>query len=136
MTSAERRRDLVTGNREMDEEHALQLRLLRELVENLDSGDAPAALEVFDRLGDFTNAHFLAEELLMRLHAYPAYESHAAEHAGFVEELGAIRARLAGGVGEEVREDADAFARRLLAHIATADNALGEFERSATRGAA
>jgi hemerythrin len=130
MTAAERRRDLVTGNREMDEEHALQLHLLRELVENLDSGDAPAALEVFERLEDFTNAHFLAEELLMRLHAYPAFEAHAAEHAGFVEELKSIRARLAAGLGEEVREDADAFARRLLAHIASADHALAEFQRA------
>ena len=130
MTPADERHDLVTGNREMDEEHALQLRLLRELVENLDTGDAPAALEVFDRLEVFTNAHFLAEELLMRLQAYPAYEAHAADHAAFVEELKAIRSRLAAGIGEEVREDADAFARRLLAHIASADHALGEFQRS------
>ena len=130
MTAAERRRDLVTGNREMDEEHALQLHLLRELVENLDSGDAPAALEVFERLEAFTNAHFLAEELLMRLHAYPAYEAHAADHAAFVEELRTIRARLEGGLGEEVREDADAFARRLLAHIAAADHAYADFQRA------
>lgn len=136
MKAAERRRDLVTGNREMDEEHALQLQLLRELVENLDSGDAPAALEVFERLEGFTSAHFLAEELLMRLHAYPAYEAHAADHAAFVEELKAIRARLAGGLGEAVKEDADAFARRLLAHIASADHALGEFERSGAAPAA
>ena len=131
MTPAEGRNALITGNREMDEEHALQLQLLRELLSNLESGDAPAALELFERLDQFTGAHFLAEELLMRLHAYPDYEAHAAEHGRFVEELNALRARLSGGGAPDLREDADAFARRLLAHIATADSALGAFQRSA-----
>ena len=130
MTPAGGGHSLITGHREMDEEHALQLQLLRELMQNLESGDRPAALELFDRLDQFTNAHFLAEELLMRLHAYPQFEAHAAEHAQFVEELTKLRARLAGSEAGEVREDADAFARRLLAHIATADHALGAFERS------
>jgi len=130
MTAAERHRDLVTGNRQMDEEHALQLSLLRELVENLDSGDAPAALEVFERLDAFTRAHFHAEELLMRLHAYPEAEAHAADHATFVRELQGVRARLADGLDEAAREDADAFARRLLSHIASADHAFADFQRA------
>ena len=136
MTAAERHRDLVTGNRQMDEEHALQLSLLRELVENLDSGDAPAALEVFERLEAFTRAHFLAEELLMRLHAYPASEAHAADHAAFVRELQGVRARLADGLDEAAREDAAAFARRLLAHIASADHAFADFQRAGGASAA
>lgn len=130
MTPAEGRQGLITGNREMDEEHALQLRLLRELVQNLEAGDAAAATEVFDGLTHFTNAHFLAEELLMRLHAYPDYEAHCAAHAGFVAELQGLRGRLEAGADEPFREEADAWARRLLAHIATADHALGEFQRS------
>ena len=136
MSAAERHRDLVTGNREMDEEHALQLRLLRELVDNLESGDAPAAFEVFDRLEAFTIAHFLAEELLMRLHAYPASEAHAADHAAFVRELQGVRARLADGLDEAAREDADAFARRLLSHIASADHAFADFQRAGGASAA
>jgi hemerythrin len=134
MTPADGGHTLITGNREMDEEHALQLELLRELMQNLESGDRPAALELFERLDQFTNAHFLAEELLMRLHAYPQFEAHAAEHAQFVEQLTALRAGLAGGEAGDIREEADAFARRLLAHIATADHALGAFQRSGAAG--
>lgn len=134
MAPADGHPDLVTGNREMDEEHALQLQLLRELVQNLESGDGPASLEVFRRLDGFTNAHFLAEERLMRLHGYPESESHRSEHGGFVEELTTLRARLSGGDVDGIRDDADAFARRLLAHIARADHALAEFLRS-RRGA-
>jgi hemerythrin-like metal-binding protein len=130
MTPADGRHNLITGNREMDEEHALQLQLLRELMQNLESGDGPAALEVFERLDDFTNAHFLAEELLMRLRAYPDFESHRLEHGQFVEELKALRARLSTDGTGEVRDDVDAFARRLVAHVARADNALGSFCRS------
>ena len=130
MTPAEGRHSLITGSREMDEEHALQLGLLRELVQGLEAGDGVAALEVFERLDHFTKAHFLAEELLMRLHSYPEYEAHSSEHGRFVEELASLRARLSGGGAESVRDDADAFSRRLLAHIATADHALGAFQRS------
>jgi hemerythrin len=131
MTPADGRNTLITGNPDMDEEHALQLQLLRELMQNLETGDGPAALEVFERLDQFTNAHFLAEELLMRLHSYPGYEAHGAEHAQFVEELRALRAGLSGsGDAAALRDEADAFARRLVAHIATADHALGAFERS------
>lgn len=136
MTPADARHNLITGHREMDEEHALQIRLLTELLRRLESDDTAAALELFDRVEQFTGAHFLAEELLMRLHAYPEYEAHAAAHASFVEELKAMRTRLADGVDEEIREEADAFARRLLAHIATADHALGEFQRASGIAAA
>jgi len=130
MTPAEGRHTLITGNREMDEEHALQLGLLRELVQSLEAGDAVAALEVFERLEHFTNAHFLAEELLMRLHAYPQYEAHAAEHAQFVEGLTSLREQLASGEAAALLDEADAWSRRLLAHVATADHALGAFQRS------
>ena len=135
MTPADGGHTLITGNREMDEEHALQLRLLRELMQNLESGDRPASLELFERLDQFTNAHFLAEELLMRLHAYPQFEAHAAEHGQFVEQLTALHARLSSDGTGAVQDDADAFSRRLLAHIATADHALGEFHRSGATAA-
>ncbi len=136
MTPADGGNGLITGNREMDEEHALQLQLLHELVQNVESGDVPAALEIFDRLEQFTSAHFLAEELLMRLHAYPRFEAHSAEHGRFVEDLKALRAQLAAGQDGAVKDEADALARRLVAHIATADHALGEFQRSGAAGGA
>jgi hemerythrin len=130
MNPSDRRHTLITGNREMDEEHALQLRLLRELTQSLESGNGEAALELFEHLDQFTSAHFLAEELLMRLHAYPDFEAHRAEHEAFLETLKTLRARLSRGETSALRDDADAFARRLVAHIATTDSPLGTFHRS------
>lgn len=130
MTLTDGQNALITGNREMDEEHALQLHLLRELGQSLEAGDGPAARQLFERLDHFTNEHFLAEALLMRLHSYPDYEAHVADHEQFVEGLTALCQLLSTGGPGAVREDADAFARRLLAHIATADRALGAFHRS------
>lgn len=130
MTPNDGRPNLITGQREMDEEHALQLDLLRELLACLEAGDGPAALEVFGSLESFTSAHFLAEELLMRLRSYPQYEAHSAEHAAFLEGLAALRARVAAGETATVVEETDAYARRLIAHIATADHALGAFHRA------
>ncbi len=130
MTPADVRPSLITGNHQMDAEHALQLGLLRELLDSLEAGDRPAALEVFERLEDFAGAHFLAEELLMRLHSYPRYEAHAAEHAELVEALRSLRDRLSTGEAAALLDEVDAFARRFLAHVATADTALGAFQRS------
>ncbi len=136
MTPSDGGNSLITGNREMDEEHALQLQLLHELVQNVESGDGPAALEVFDRLEQFTSAHFLAEESLMRLQAYPYFGAHSAEHARFIEALKTLRAQLTAGQDGAVKDEADALARRLVAHIATADNALGEFQRTGSASGA
>jgi hemerythrin-like metal-binding protein len=33
-----------------------------------------------DGLADYTKSHFVNEERLMRIHAYPAFEPHKAEH--------------------------------------------------------
>ncbi|MBI5439618.1 MAG: hemerythrin family protein [Deltaproteobacteria bacterium] len=135
MNPADQHHTLITGNREMDEEHAQMLSLLRELTQNLEAGDREAGREIFGCLDEFTRAHFLAEEHQMRLLAYPDFEAHRAEHEGFLETMTALRARLSDGEATKLRDDADAFARHLVAHIAMADGPLGTFHRSRTPAA-
>ena len=67
-----------SGVAEMDQEHALELQIVRSIQAALADSDHDKVSELLQQLEDFTNAHFLAEQLLMRLHAYPGYEAHQA----------------------------------------------------------
>lgn len=124
------------GAAAMEREHALEIRLVRELQAVLEAGDRAAAEALFDRLEDFSNAHFLAEQLLMRLHAYPAFAVHEEEHGRLIAELRDLRRALespepADPVGAVARLE-----RWLYAHMETEDRALADFlGQSPTPGA-
>lgn len=78
----------------MDREHALELALLRTLADALAAGDRSRCQALLGQLEDLTNAHFLAEQLLMRLHGYPGYAAHQMEHDQLMDELRTITARI------------------------------------------
>lgn len=50
-------------------------------------GRSGKVLVLMDQLEIFANAHFLAEQHLMRLHAYPGFESHEVEHDRLIAEI-------------------------------------------------
>jgi hemerythrin-like metal-binding protein len=121
---------LASGSalRQIAGEHDLQIQLMRALGEAIEAGDRPLILEVLARLEDTTNAHFLGEQLLMRLHAYPGYEVHSHEHDRLIEELGRLRAALAGGPHANLPPDfAGTMERWLLIHMNTMDQALAAY---------
>ncbi len=111
----------------MEAEHQVQLGLVRALKEALEAGpDDPASGAVpalLRRLVDYSDAHFLSEQLLMRLYAYPAYADHVLEHDRLMGELRAMTESWEKGEGE-----AGSLLRRveewLLTHMATTDRAL------------
>ena len=119
--------DAQGGVLTMEREHALEIRMVRELQAALAAGDREAAGALFNRLEDFSNAHFLAEQLLMRLHAYPAFAVHEEEHDRLIAELRDLRRTL------EAPEPADPVGavarleRWLYAHMESEDKALSDF---------
>ena len=86
-----------TGVGEIDREHALELRVVREIQAALLAGDRQRAKSLLERLEAFTEAHFLTEQLLMRQHAYPGYEAHQQEHDRLIGELRDLRRALEAG---------------------------------------
>ena len=119
---------LATGVPEIDFEHGLQIGLIEALQSAVAGGagsEEPG--RILERLMDFTNAHFLAEQLKMRLHNYPDYEGHVQAHDGLVDALKAIQAGLASGAAA----DASAAARQLhdwwVTHVQTLDQAFAAF---------
>ncbi|MDK9704552.1 MAG: hemerythrin family protein [Sulfuritalea sp.] len=107
---------------ETDREHEVQLELLRALCAAAGgNGDAAAVGEILDRLIAYSEAHFMSEELLMRLKSYDDYEDHVDDHVYMMDTLRTIAARHAAGdltllAGEAT--DALAFIGN---HIATRD---------------
>jgi hemerythrin len=65
----------------VDLHHRVQLGLLQAIEAQLGpGGDRVEAGLTLERLLEFTEVHFAAEETLMRLHGYPQAEAHAEAH--------------------------------------------------------
>jgi hemerythrin-like metal-binding protein len=119
---------LATGVAEVDFEHGLQIGLIESFREAVaGEGAAADAQAILERLKDFTNAHFLAEQLLMRLHNYPGYEAHVQEHDRLVEALGTMQASLASGELKASADAAELLSEWFGTHVQTLDQAFAAF---------
>ena len=93
-------------------EHEIQLHLIREIGDAFQSGRD--AEELVTRLRAWNRAHCASEELLMRRHAYPEMDAHAAEH----RKMGAALDALITGAA------ADALLTLMRRHIREWDSHL------------
>ena len=120
--------DLSLGVDAIDREHHLQVSLLDEIANAIATG-RPAAdvLELIDRLIEYTNAHFLAEQLMMRLHAYPLYNAHVTEHDGLLQQARALRDAVAGGEAAASSGLVGELRTWLTTHIRGIDRTYGEY---------
>ena len=78
----------TASNAETDREHQVQLGLLQALCTAARENQDTASLGVIlDQLIAYSEAHFMSEELLMRLYAYPDYDDHVNEHEQMLDAL-------------------------------------------------
>lgn len=127
MSSDRLQQHAQTGIAEMDQEHALELQIVRSIQTALAASDHTKVGELLQQLEDFTNAHFLAEQLLMRLHAYPAYEAHQEEHDRLMTELQELSHNIRNEASSDPAREAENLERWLLTHIQSSDQALAEY---------
>ena len=127
MSSDSLHRHAQTGIAEMDQEHALELQIVRSIQAALQAADSEKVNELLQQLEDFTNAHFLAEQLLMRLHAYPDYEAHQEEHDRLMTELKELSQNIQADVSQDPAGDAVKLERWLVDHMSSSDLALAEY---------
>jgi len=112
----------AASNAETDREHEVQLALLRELCTAAgESGDAAVVGEILDRLIAYSEAHFMSEELLMRLKSYDDYEDHVDDHVFMLDTLRTLAARHAAGDSTLLAGEAAAALAFIGTHIATRD---------------
>lgn len=109
----------------MEAEHGVQKELLRALKEALVEGrDRSSTTALLKQLLEYSDAHFLSEQLLMRLHAYPAYEDHVQEHDRLAGQLRTMAESWERGEGQAAGDLLRQVEEWLLVHMTTTDTAL------------
>lgn len=122
--------DLGVGVDEIDAEHELQIGLVRTLEGRLGRASREEAGRLLDQLLDYSRVHFAAEELMMRLHAYPGHGEHEAEHGKLLEQLEEIRKAWAAGQVLPTKELVTALRHWLAEHVQTFDRGLALYLRN------
>ena len=121
----------IASTAETDSEHQVQLCLLQALCDAVrDQRGAEPVGEILDQLIAYSEAHFMSEELLMRLQSYDDYEGHVDEHIHMMDVLSQIAADHAAGHSSLVSGKAAEVLGFIDNHIATRDRRFADFVRS------
>jgi hemerythrin len=116
---------------ETDREHQIQLGLIGDLCraakENQDAGLVQVIIE---QLIGYSEAHFMSEELLMRMKSYDDYEDHVDDHNHMLEMLQEIVAGHAAANWALVAGKAESILDFITRHIATRDRRFADFVRN------
>src|SRR5208283_3378446 len=86
------------GEKTIDAEHDLQMQLLDSLSQSLAAGgDFAPTRHILEQFIEFSDMHFLSEQLIMRLNGYPGYEAHLEEHTRLMKKVREIREAIVHG---------------------------------------
>ena len=131
MNETPRAEPAKVGEAAIDAEHDLQMQLLDSLIQTVERGSDFASIKhVLEQFIEFSDMHFLSEQLVMRLHGYPAYETHLEQHTRLMKKIREIRERVFRGEKTPSLPMIHGLRDWLLAHIATEDVAFGEYLRT------
>jgi len=125
------------GEKSIDAEHDLQMQLLDSLSQAIQrGGDLSPMKYILEQFIEFSDMHFLSEQLVMRLHGYPGYEPHLEEHTRLMKKVREIRTNLMRGEKQPSLALVQELREWLVQHIATEDVAFGSFLKSKEGAAA
>jgi hemerythrin len=127
---------LKIGDKTIDAEHDLQMQLLDSLSKVLEKGGEFSPVRyILEQFIEFSDMHFLSEQLVMRLHGYPGYEPHLEEHTRLMKKAREIRDLVFRGEAPPSVQLIQELRDWLLNHIATEDVAFGEYLKKEGHGA-
>lgn len=120
----------VDANGAIEREHEEQLRLLQALSDAVEQHASAADVATqLEELTAFSEAHFMSEELLMRMKSYDEFEDHQDDHVHMLTAMQAMATDHAAGqtalIPGKVHEVLDFITR----HIATRDKRLADYVR-------
>ncbi|WP_051013920.1 bacteriohemerythrin [Pararhodospirillum photometricum] len=118
---------LLTGVREIDEDHLKLFELVNRVGVVLARNDTERLARLISDLASYTHWHFRHEERLMQVHDYPGSAQHKREHDLLIQQTTALQARLASGDEHATDGLMDFLADWLRLHIQVMDKALGEY---------
>ena len=125
------------GEKSIDAEHDLQMQLLDSLSQAIQRGGELSPMKyILEQFIEFSDMHFLSEQLVMRLHGYPGYEPHLEEHTRLMKKVREVRANLMKGENEPSLVLVKQLRDWLTQHIASEDAAFGTFLKTKQGAAA
>lgn len=125
------------GEKSIDAEHDLQMQLLDSLSQAIQRGGELSPMKyILEQFIEFSDMHFLSEQLVMRLHGYPGYEPHLEEHTRLMKKVREIRANLLRGENEPSLVLVKELRDWLMQHIASEDTAFGVYLKTKEGAAA
>lgn len=120
--------NISTNQTEMDAEHKVQIGLIQALEQSLQQGQGRSDIsDILSQLVEYTNIHFMSEQLLMRLHAYPDFSAHEMEHDHLIEQLRKVEAGFAAGDSEMTASEITMLKRLVIDHIRTHDQTFTKY---------
>jgi len=82
----------------IDAQHQTLFRLAEDLYQAMSRGQAKQAMaKILDRLVQYTTMHFAHEERLLKLHRYPDFAAHQAEHEALTARVRQFQADFQSG---------------------------------------
>jgi len=129
------RESLAIGVEAIDNQHKELLLRFDRLLNACQTGQGSEELKRLQKfLREYVQTHFSDEEELQRLHHYPGYEAHHAEHVYFIDQINKLEAEtIKDGIStHHVVETNNMLLKWLLNHISKVDKELGAFIKSGT----
>ena len=120
---------LSVGVQQFDEEHQRLVALINELFDAMLAGKGKDVLgHILDGLVSYTKVHFAHEEQFLRVHQFPGFEEHQAEHAVLTEQVMDALQRYRAGAGSSFTMEVLNFLKNwLLKHIQGTDRRYTAF---------
>jgi len=126
-------KEVLLAHYALDAEHQGQVRLLLDIEEELSAAaDRTRAGVLLDRLIEYSNIHFMSEQVLMREHAYPGLPAHEVEHDQLMDQMRDFQKGVE--TGERILVPADVSTVRdwVLRHIRVKDRAFAQYLANGT----
>jgi len=112
----------------IDNEHLVQLGLIDAVIDAVVKASPSVEIDqVLTQFINYTELHFLSEQMLMRLHAYPSYDEHVSDHDAMIDRMRAVRNNINADESTLAIDTAQRLKGELLSHIRNRDAALHAF---------
>ena len=119
-----------TLNPTLDGEHRVQAGLINALCDAVAAGKSADEVGlILKQLVDYSEVHFVSEELLMRLDSYDEFQEHVEDHVRMMDALQEMMRSHALGRSDLLPQLARANLDFLLAHIDTRDRRYANWTR-------
>lgn len=121
---------LRIGHEEIDQQHIALFDHFHDFINGCSKGEARETLiELHDRLKEYAEHHFAAEEALMQQVNYPDLDLHRRKHQSFRQRLAEIRQQISteGPTLMTIIQTNKALVTWLVQHVQDLDQNFGDF---------